>query len=353
MDGMLAAAWDRYDVPALLRLDEVGEDLFRNRFNQPNVNAALFSGQVVAQALAAASRTVAGRSVHSLHAYFLRPGSADRRALYRIEHIRDGRNFTTRRVAAIQDGRTLLEMLCSFATRQAGFAHQAAMPNVLPPEALSSLTDIVRGDDTGLPAYIRSFATSGPIEVKPLTRAELLGPSGGDRRSYWLRAPGAAGMSDPGEIAALLAYLSDFWLASSALTRHRHPSPDESLFVASIDHAMWFHRPLADPGDWLLYQTDSPSAEGGINLARGLIFDRHGTARWSPRQRKKRCNCPGKNGKYSALVRFQERYPCPLHAQPTGRFARSPISSRTRLLRRARIRRCSAPVPIMWPSILR
>ena len=151
---MLAAAWDRYDVPALLRLDEVGEDLFRNRFNQPNVNAALFSGQVVAQALAAASRTVAGRSVHSLHAYFLRPGSADRRALYRIEHIRDGRNFTTRRVAAIQDGRTLLEMLCSFATRQAGFAHQAAMPNVLPPEALSSLTDIVRGDDTGLPAYI-------------------------------------------------------------------------------------------------------------------------------------------------------------------------------------------------------
>lgn len=274
---MPAAAWDRHDVAALLRLDEVGDDLFRNSFNQPNVNAALYGGQVVAQALAAASRTVAGRPIHSLHAYFLRPGSADRRVLFQIERIRDGRNFTTRRVAAIQDGRTLLEMFCSFATRRESFVHQATMPDVPPPEALASLTDIVRGDDTGLPAYIRAFGTPGPIEVKPLTRDELLGPSGSDRRCYWLRAPGAAGMTDAGEIAALLAYLSDFWLASSALTRHRHPSPDESLFVASIDHAMWFHRSFADPGEWLLYQTDSPSADGGINLSRGLFFDRHGT----------------------------------------------------------------------------
>lgn len=275
-DGVPAAAWDRSDVSALLRLDEVGKDLFRNRFNQRNVNDALYGGQVVAQALVAASRTVAGRPAHSLHAYFLRAGSADKRVLFRIEHIRDGRNIITRRVSAIQDGRTLLEMFCSFATRRAGFTHQAAMPDVPPPESLDDLTQIVRADETGLPAYIRTFATAGPIKVKPLTREELVGPSGSDRRSYWLRAPGAQGMTDPVETAALLAYLSDFWLASSALTKHRHPSPDEDLFVASIDHAMWFHRPLADGGEWLLYHTDSPSAHGGINLARGQIFDRNG-----------------------------------------------------------------------------
>lgn len=276
LDGVPANVWDRHDVPALLRLDEVGEDLFRSEYNQRNVNAALYGGQVVAQALAAASQTVAGRPVHSLHAYFLRPGSIDTRVLFRVERVRDGRNFTTRRVSAIQNGRTLLDMICSFATRQAGFVHHAIMPDVPPPDALQTLTEIVQADETGLPAYIRSFARPGPIEVKPLTRAELVAPSGSDRRDFWLRVPGATGMRDPAEIASLLAYLSDFWLASAALTRHVHPSPGEDLFVASIDHAVWFHRPLEDAGDWLLYHTDSPSAQGGINLARGLIFDRKG-----------------------------------------------------------------------------
>jgi acyl-CoA thioesterase-2 len=277
LDGVPASAWDRQDVPALLRLDEVAPDLFRSRHNQRNVNAALYGGQVAAQALAAASRTVSGRPVHSLHAYFLRPGSVDTRVLFRVERVRDGRNFSTRRVSAVQNGKTLLEMLCSFAERQHGFVHQAPMPDVPPPESLQTLTEIARADTAGLPAYIRSFETPGPIEVKPLTREELTGPTGRSERDYWLRVPGASGITDPADGAALITYISDFWLPAAALTRHTHPSPDEKLFVASIDHAVWFHRPLAAPDGWMLYHTDSPSAKGGINMARGLIFDRHGT----------------------------------------------------------------------------
>jgi len=276
-DGMPADRWDRYDVPALLRLDDLGGDLFRNRHNQHNVNAALYGGQIAAQALAAASQTVGGRPVHSLHAYFLRPGSVNTRVLFRVERVRDGRNFTTRRVSAIQNGRTILEMLCSFAERQHGFVHQISMPEVPAPEELENLADIVQSDATGLTPYIRSFGTPGPIEVKPLSREELIGPTGRTERSYWLRLPGAATITDAAASEALIAYVSDFWLPAAALTRHTRPSPSAELFVASIDHAVWFHRPLDDPGDWLLYQTDSPSAKGGINLARGHIFDRHGT----------------------------------------------------------------------------
>lgn len=277
LDGVGAEEWDRYDVPALLRLDEVGTDLFRSRYNQRNVNAALYGGQVVAQALSAASRTVAGRPVHSLHAYFLRPGSIDVRVLLKVERVRDGRNFTTRRVSAIQNGKTILDMICSFADRQDGFEHQDRMPEVPAPEVLQSLAEIVHADDRGLPPYIRGFGRPGPFEVKPLSRAELTGPTGRSDRSYWLRVPGATTIADPADVASLIAYVSDFWLPAAALIRHTHPSPGEDLFVASVDHAVWFHRPVAGPGDWLLYHTDSPSAKGGINIARGLLFDRHGT----------------------------------------------------------------------------
>jgi acyl-CoA thioesterase II len=277
LDGMAAEEWDRHDVPALLRLDEVGPDLFRSRYNQRNVNAALYGGQVVAQALAAASRTVGGRPVHSLHAYFLRPGSMDVRVLLRVERVRDGRNFTTRRVSAIQNGKTIFDMICSFADRQHGFVHQQAMPDIPAPETLRTLAEIVREDDRGLPPYMRGFAEPGPVEVKPLSREELTGPTGRGERDYWLRVPGAASIADPADAAALIAYVSDFWLPATALTRHTHPSPGADMFVASIDHAVWFHRPLERPGDWLLYHTDSPSAKGGINLARGMLFDRQGT----------------------------------------------------------------------------
>lgn len=276
LDGVAAEMWERHDVPALLRLDKVAPDLFRSRCNQRNVNASLYGGQVVAQALAAASRTVDGRTIHSLHAYLLRPGTLGMRVLLRVERVRDGRNFTTRRVSAIQNGKILLEMICSFANRQPGFSHQTGIPQVPAPETLPTLAEIVHDDAIGLPPYIRSFGKPGPFEVKPLTRAELTGPTGRSDRAYWLRVPSAAAISTPEEAAALIAYISDFWLPAAALTRHTHPSPGDDLFVASVDHAVWFHRPLERPGDWLLYHTDSPSAEGGINLARGLLFDRQG-----------------------------------------------------------------------------
>lgn len=277
LDGMAAEEWDQRDVPALLRLDDVGADLFRSRYNQRNVNSALYGGQIVAQALAAASRTVGGRPVHSLHAYFLRPGSIEVRVLLRVERVRDGRNFSTRRVSAIQNGKTILDMICSFADRQAGFEHQSDMPQVPAPETLQTLTEIVHADDTGLSGYIRGFGKPGPIEAAPLSRVELTGPTGRPGRDYWLRVPGATTITDPADAAALIAYMSDFWLPTAALARHTHPSPGEDLFVASIDHAVWFHRPVERPGDWMLYHTDSPSAKGGINIARGLLFDRHGT----------------------------------------------------------------------------
>jgi acyl-CoA thioesterase-2 len=264
------------DVLSILNLEQIGDNHFLGRYNRRNVNAALYGGQVVAQALMAAAQTADGRPAHSLHAYFIRPGSADTSVTFLVDRIRDGRNFTTRRVSALQNGRHLLELICSFAQPQHGFSHQTAMPDLPPPEGLDDLAEIARKGGDDLPDYLHTFDGPVWIELRPFTRSELIAPTGVARRDFWLRVPSAAGM-DPARYGdAVVAYLSDFWLASAALMPHSHPCPSKDLFVASLDHSVWFHRPLEDASDWLLYHIDSPNAGNGVNLSRGLLFDRKG-----------------------------------------------------------------------------
>jgi acyl-CoA thioesterase-2 len=276
LDRMPALAWDGRDIAALLALDPQGDDAFVSRRNQRNVNGALYGGQVVAQALCAATATTGGRPLHSLHSYFLRPGSTEFGVLYRVERLREGLNFTTRRVTAWQADKQLLELTCSYANRRQGFEHQTPMPDVPQPEALEAIAEAVARCGDTLPPYLQGFIAAGPVDLALIDKRELTGATGLATRNFWFRAPGAGRITDPGLAAAVIAYISDFWLASAALTPHTMPSPHDGLFVASLDHCIWFHRPVAAPGDWLLYSLDSPSAREGINLSRGLIFDRRG-----------------------------------------------------------------------------
>lgn len=271
-------AWDGQSAPALLALERLDRDLFRNRLNQRNANDALFGGQVLAQALTAATATLetadgAARAVHSLHGYFLRAGRAHRPVIYQVERTRDGGRFSTRRVTAVQEGEPIFHMECGFHAPETGFDHQAALPDdVPPPDRLATLAEIASDPAVPLPDFVRErwARTTSPIEVKPADlRQFLASPGEAARRTLWMRLPSGAG-AGPAEQACLLAYLSDYWLAGTAALPHAVPMPGPGLFMASLDHAMWFHRPV-DVSGWLLFQTDSPSAQAGRGLARGLI----------------------------------------------------------------------------------
>jgi acyl-CoA thioesterase-2 len=268
------ARWSK-DIPALLALDEVEPDLFRNRDNQRNVYGALFGGQIVAQALAAADLTVPGRTVHSLHAYFLRAGIDSERIDYRVHRLRDGGRFSTRRVDATQKGKLILTMECSYRTPIAGFSHYRPSPVVFDPEGAMDEKALsqARGEDGNV--YGALFAGHYPIEVRLPGRAGFLDRSSDARRHYWLRAPGAERCDDPMVQRQILAFMSDFMFAGAPLSPHTVALPGPHLFVASLDHCMWFHRDVRCE-DWLLFETDGPTAENGVNLARGLIYNRGG-----------------------------------------------------------------------------
>jgi acyl-CoA thioesterase-2 len=278
------AAWDGRSAPALLALERLDRDLFRNRLNQKNANDALFGGQVLAQALTAATHSIADvaeavpRAVHSLHGYFLRAGRAHIPVIYQVDRTRDGGRFSTRRVIAVQEGEPIFHMECGFHAQEPGFDHQAALPADLPgPAALQTLQQLAE-TMADLPDFVRERwrRAERPIEVKPVDPAGFLHAPGGDpARAIWMRLPSGAGAT-PGEEACLLAYLSDYWLAGTAALPHTLPMPGPSLFMASLDHAMWFHRP-GRVADWLLFLTESPSAQAGRGLARGLIHTEDGT----------------------------------------------------------------------------
>lgn len=270
--------WDGRSAPALLALETLDLNLFRNRHNQRNANNALFGGQVLAQALTAATATVADRGVHSLHGYFLRAGKADRPVIYQVDRTRDGGRFSTRRVVAVQNGDAIFHMECGFHAAEPGFEHQVAALDVPPPEALRDLPTLAAEMADELPAWLarRWSAPERPIEVRPVDPAQFLQQPGADpRRSLWIRLPSAATAGDGADQSCLLAYLSDYWLAGTAAMPHTLPMPHAGLFMASLDHAMWFHRP-ARVDDWLLFDCDSPSAQAGRGLARGTVHDRHG-----------------------------------------------------------------------------
>jgi acyl-CoA thioesterase II len=269
------------DLIAILDLAPLENNRFRGI--SPQVGwGRIFGGLVVSQALVAAMRTApAGFSPHSLHAYFILPGDPAQPILYDTENLRDGRSFATRRVVARQNGAAIFALSASFHVAEDGFDHQATMPDVPAPETLMSETAMVETFGDKLPANVqRYFKRSRPIELRPVSLKKYLGtpPSPAEKanptQNVWFRAADAL-PDDSALHLAFLAYASDMTLLDTAMVAHGKTVFDADIQPASLDHAMWFHRP-ARVDDWLLYAQDSPSASGALGLARGTIFDRAG-----------------------------------------------------------------------------
>jgi acyl-CoA thioesterase-2 len=259
----------------LLELERLELNLFRGR-NRDIGSGRVFGGQVLAQGLAAAGQTVEGRAAHSLHGYFMLPGDLDTPVLYQVDRIRDGKSFTTRRVLAIQQGREIFSMLCSFHVAEDGIGHGAPMPEVPPPEELPRELDLVRAMAERIPEPLRAVYTQDrPLDFRPVDPVNPFAP---DRREplkhVWFRAEGA--MPDhPILHQAVLAYASDYGLLGTALLPHGLSFLRRDVQAASLDHAVWLHRPFR-VDDWLLYTTDSPAAAGARGFTRGSIFTRDG-----------------------------------------------------------------------------
>lgn len=260
----------------VLDLERLEVNLFRGVSPQ-NGWQRVYGGQVLGQALVAAGRTVdAPRSVHSLHGYFLLAGDPAHPILYEVERIRDGGSFTTRRVKATQHGRAIFAMSASFQKDEEGFEHTAAMPDVPPPEALPSAAERVAELIDALPPDMRSYwQRENPIELRPVDVTRYLSREPHPPTQHiWLKANGRL-PDDPRLHQCVLAYASDFTLLDTALIAHGKLLFDRDVQLASLDHALWFHRPFrAD--DWLLYAQDSPSASGARGFCRGSFFTRDG-----------------------------------------------------------------------------
>ena len=237
----------------------------------------VYGGQVIGQALVAASRTVSpNRSAHSLHGYFLRAGDTTIPILYKVDRIRDGKSFTTRRVVAVQRGQAIFTMSISFQVDEGGLSHQFDMPKVPAPDSLPTEDELRREQAKSWPKeFQESFSGSSAIQVKPVDPVDLLNPEPAQAtQRCWMRC-GEALPDDPRIHQCVLAYLSDWSLLDTASRPHAVSFMQDNVQVASLDHAMWFHRPFrAD--EWLLYDQDSPSASGARGFNRGLIYNRAG-----------------------------------------------------------------------------
>jgi acyl-CoA thioesterase-2 len=264
------------DLLGLLELETLEVNLFRGESRDIG-SPQVFGGQVLGQALNAASRTVTGRMVHSLHAYFLRRGDFKAPIIYQVDRSRDGASFSNRRVIAIQHGEQIFNMTCSFQIEESGLEHQVQMPDVPAPEGLADTSRVAPELLEKLPERVRRLLeTARPFEfraVRPLDARPAAGRA--PSRQVWFRAV-AAVPEDQTLQRCLLAYVSDFHLLETATLPHGISHLSGKAQVASIDHAMWFHRPLR-VDDWLLYDVDSPSASGARGFARANVFARAGT----------------------------------------------------------------------------
>jgi acyl-CoA thioesterase II len=262
------------DLLQLLELEPLEVNLFRGESRDIGA-PQVFGGQVLGQALTAAAATVEGRVVHSLHAYFLRRGDINAPIVYQVDRSLDGHSFSNRRVIAIQHGEQIFNMTTSFQVSEGGFDHQIDMPQVPPPE---SLPDPAPAPELleRLPEKVRRFfAEQRPFEFRLVQPVDYLKPKPAPPlRQIWVRAVGKLG---DGEMLhrRLLAYVSDFFLLDTATLPHGTSFLRPTLIMATIDHAMWFHRPLR-VDDWLLCAMESPSASGARGFARASIFARDG-----------------------------------------------------------------------------
>jgi len=265
------------ELLALLRLEKIEETVFRGN-SQDLGWGRVFGGQVLGQALSAAEQTVpTDRPVHSLHAYFLRPGDSKLPIVYMVDPIRDGRSFTTRRVVALQRGKAIFNLSASFHIQEDGFEHSDSVPLGVPaPDTLMSQSDHARAWTEGLPDGLRRRATAKrPIEIRPVEVVDPRQPGTSPaRHRAWFRTLSAL-PDDPVVHRYLLAYSSDFHFLTASLRPHGVSWLTPGIQMASLDHAMWFHRPFR-LDDWLLYDVESPTASGSRGTVRGRFFDRDG-----------------------------------------------------------------------------
>lgn len=264
------------NLVALLDLKPIGDDLFEGTSPKSRWQR-VYGGQVLAQALVAAQRTVQGRICHSLHAYFLRPGNPKRTIRYQVQRSRDGHSFSARHIVALQNDKPIFTMSASFQLEEEGLRHQTPMPDVPPPDALKGEAEWRETAAAQLPEEIRPwFLCERPIEIRPVTPEDRYsGKQHPPRQIFWMRAKGKL-PDTPSLHQCVLAYASDMSLLDTSLLPHGATLFTPGLQLASLDHAMWFHRPFrAD--DWLLYVQDSPSAAGARSFNTGALYREDGT----------------------------------------------------------------------------
>lgn len=266
------------ELVALLSLETIEENLFRG-VSQDLGFRQLFGGQVIGQSLSAASQTVAAeRHMHSMHAYFLRPGDATLPVVYEVDRVRDGGSFATRRVLAIQKGRPIYSCSVSFQRDEEGFSHQTpSMPDVPGPEELASEQELSNALGYERPEGMREpLFFDMPIEIRPVDPADAGHPQARAPFKYlWVRAAGTL-PDNPALHKYLMAYASDFGLLTTALLPHGVSFWQRSMQIASLDHSLWFHRNDVRADEWMLYALDSPWAGNGRGFTRGNIFNRAG-----------------------------------------------------------------------------
>jgi acyl-CoA thioesterase-2 len=257
------------ELTDILTLEPIEVNLFRG-VSPPDERQRIFGGQVVAQALMAAYRTVDNRICHSLQSYFIRPGDPTIPVLYQVERSREGKSFATRRVIAIQKGEQIFNMACSFQLDEGGYDHQGEMPHVTPPDDLPDDFDRVSAELRDVPEEHKRWLRRRPIEMRPVAPISLLDPKPAAAEQYvWVRTRGDAGDDVPLN-QALLAYASDFSLLGTAMRPHG-VNWMSGVQTASLDHILWFHRPT-NFSRWHLYVQDSPSASGARGFNRGAIY---------------------------------------------------------------------------------
>lgn len=263
------------DLLTLLKLERIEDNIFRGESRDIG-SAQVFGGQVLGQALSAAHHTVDGRVAHSLHCYFLRRGDVSAPIVYEVDRARDGGSFSVRRVVAIQHGRPIFNLAASFQAVESGLEHQAAMPDVEGPEGLADVTDVDPALVARLPEKLRRFLLyERPFEFRPVrplnfTRPKKLPPV----KYVWIKAvdrlPDSLSLHQN-----LLAYVSDYELLGTSVLPHGLSFGHGNVQMASLDHALWFHRELR-VDEWLLYAFDSPNASGARGFARGQFFTTDG-----------------------------------------------------------------------------
>ena len=264
------------DLLKLLELERIEDRIFRGESRDLG-GARVFGGQVLGQALTAASYTVQDRRVHSLHAYFLVAGDVNAPIVYEVDLARDGKSFSNRRVVAIQHGQPIFNMTASFQVPEEGLEHATPMPQVAGPEGLPDVRELPPDVLAKVPEKMRRFLThERPFEFRPVEPIHVvMPPRAAPVRHIWLKT--VAKLPDNPDLHRnVLAYVSDYQLVSTATLPHGIHFAEGNVQLASLDHAMWFHRPFrAD--EWLLYAMESPNASGGRGLALGRIFARDGT----------------------------------------------------------------------------